>query len=82
LTLSVAVLACQPVFDIEPAIARTPDRNARHYAVGSGRHEPVVFLHFEDEHAYGLRADQAAQLREALLEEAEAMSNVRYPVRQ
>ena len=54
----------------------------RHYAVGSGRHEPVVLLRFEDEHAYGLSPDQAVQLGEALLEEAEAMSNVRYPVRQ
>ena len=54
----------------------------RHYAVGSGRHEPVVLLRFEDEHAYGLSPDQAVQLGEALLEEAEAMANVRYPVRQ
>jgi hypothetical protein len=54
----------------------------RHYAVGSGRHEPVVLLRFEDEHAYGLSPDQAVQLGEALLEEAEAMSSVRYPVRQ
>ena len=50
--------------------------------MGSGRHEPVVLLRFEDEHAYGLSPDQAVQLGEALLEEAEAMSNVRYPVRQ
>jgi hypothetical protein len=54
----------------------------RHYAVGSGRHEPVVLLRFEDEHAYGLSPDQAVQLGEALLEEAEAMSTIRYSVRQ
>ena len=54
----------------------------RHYAVGSGRHEPVVLLRFEDEHAYGLSPDQAVQLGEALLEEAEAMSTILYSVRQ
>ncbi len=54
----------------------------RHYAVGHGRHEPVVLLRFEDEHAYGLSPDQAVQLGEALLEEAEAMATVRYSVRQ
>ena len=54
----------------------------RHYAVGHGRHEPVVLLRFEDETAYGLSPDQAAELGEALLEEVEAMSTKRYSVRQ
>ena len=54
----------------------------RHYAVGHGRHEPVVLLRFEDEPAYGLSPDQAAELGEALLEEVEAMSTKRYSVRQ
>ena len=54
----------------------------RHYAVGSGKHEPVVLLRFEDEPAYGFSPDQAVQLGEALLEEAEAMSTVRYSVPQ
>jgi hypothetical protein len=52
------------------------------YAVGHGRHEPFVLLRFEDESAYGLSPDQAANLAEALLDEAEAMSTVRYSMRQ
>jgi hypothetical protein len=39
-------------------------------------------LRFEDEPAYGLSPDQAAQLGEALLEEIEAMSTKRYSMRQ
>jgi hypothetical protein len=50
----------------------------RHYAVGSGKHVPVVLLRFEDEPAYGFSPDQAVQLGEALLEEAEAISTIRY----
>ena len=53
-----------------------------YYAVGHGRHEPVVLLRFEDELAYGLSPDQAAHLGDVLLEEAQAMSSVRYSVRQ
>lgn len=52
------------------------------YAVGHGRHEPVVMLRFEDDPAYGLTADQALDLGEALIDEAEAMAKVKYPARQ
>jgi hypothetical protein len=52
------------------------------YAVGHGRHEPFVMLRFEDEPAYGLSASQAADLAEALLEEAETVADTRYAMRQ
>jgi hypothetical protein len=54
----------------------------KRYAVGHGRHEPVVMLRFEDEPAYGLGVTQAADLAEALLEEAEAVSDTKYCMRQ
>lgn len=53
------------------------------FSVGHGRHEPVVMIRFEDEPAYGLTAEQAIGLGEALIEEAEAISTrFRYPARQ
>jgi len=54
----------------------------KRYAVGHGRHEPFVMLRFEDEPAYGLSASQAADLAEALLEEAETVADTRYAMRQ
>jgi hypothetical protein len=54
----------------------------KRYAVGHGRHEPFVMLRFEDEPAYGLSATQAADLAEALLEEAETVSDTKYCMRQ
>lgn len=59
-------------------LTKIPDR----YAVGHGRHEPVVMLRFEDEPAYGLTADQALDLGEALIDEVGAMTKVKYPARQ
>jgi hypothetical protein len=53
------------------------------FAVGHGRHEPVVMLRFEDEAAYGLTPEQALGLGEALIEEAETIATkVKYPARQ
>ncbi len=53
------------------------------FAVGHGRHEPVVMLRFEEDPAYGLTADQALGLGEALIEEAETISaKMKYPARQ
>jgi hypothetical protein len=65
--------------------ARSPERMTKipkRYAVGHGRHEPFVMLRFEDEPAYGLSAAQAADLAEALLEEAETVADARYSMRQ
>jgi hypothetical protein len=62
----------------DDCLTKTPDR----YAVGRGKYEPFVLLRFEDEPAYGLTAEQAANLGEALLEEAEAVRATRYPMRQ
>ncbi|HVZ04545.1 hypothetical protein [Hyphomicrobium sp.] len=60
------------------ALTKLPKR----YAVGHGRHEPVVMLRFEDEPAYGLSATLAADLAEALLEEVETVSDTKYCLRQ
>jgi hypothetical protein len=59
-------------------LTKIPDR----YAVGHGRHEPFVMLRFEDDPAYGLTAEQALSLGEALLDEAETIAKVKYPARQ
>lgn len=60
-------------------VTKIPDN----FAVGHGRHEPVVMLRFEDDPAYGLTAEQAVGLGEALLEEAETIATkVKYPARQ
>lgn|SRR6185312_5528744 len=65
-------------FHASEQLTKIPKR----YAVGHGRHEPVVMLRFEDEPAYGLSVTQAADLAEALLEEAEAVSDTKYCMRQ
>jgi len=59
-------------------LTKIPNR----YAVGHGRYEPFVLLRFEDDAAYGLSPVQAANLAEALLDEAEAASMVQYAMRQ
>ncbi len=53
-----------------------------HYAVGHGRHEPFVMLRCEDDPAYGLTAEQALNLGEALLDEVETIAKAKYPARQ
>lgn len=71
--------------DASASNARSPERLTKipkRYAVGHGRHEPFVMLRFEDEPAYGLSAAQAADLAEALLEEAETVADARYCMRQ
>jgi hypothetical protein len=60
-------------------LTKIPDN----FAVGHGRHEPFVMVRFEDDPAYGLTAEQALGLGEALIEEAETMtSKVAYSARQ
>lgn len=60
-------------------LTKIPDN----FAVGHGRHEAVVMLRFEDDPAYGLTAEQAFGLGEALLEEAETVATkMKYAVRQ
>ncbi len=51
-------------------VTKIPDS----YAVGHGRHEPFVILRFEDDPAYGLTAEQALGLGEALIEEVETVA--------
>src|SRR5271168_976508 len=58
-------------------LTKIPDR----YAVGHGRHEPFVMLRFEDDPAYGLTAEQALNLGEALLDEVETIAKAKYPAR-
>ncbi len=71
------VLAETPVQGSD--VTKIPDN----FSVGHGRHEPIVMVRFEDEPAYGLTAEQAFGLGEALIEEAETISmKVKYPARQ
>ncbi len=51
-------------------VTKIPDN----FAVGHGRHEPFVMLRFEDDPAYGLTAEQALGLGEALIEEVELVT--------
>lgn len=50
-------------------------------AVGRGRHDSVVLVRFEDDPAYGLTSAQAAELAEALLEEAETAADIQHTIR-
>ena len=52
------------------------------FAVGHGRHEPVVLVRFEDDPAYALSMDQATELSEALLEEAQSICEPRFALKQ
>jgi hypothetical protein len=84
-TLSLGPDAIAALVEIVAGLPGSPSHANNHitkipkrYAVGHGRHEPVVMLRFEDEPAYGLSVTQAAALGEALLEEAEAVSDTMY----
>jgi hypothetical protein len=79
----IAALA-QIMLDLDPAAGSRArvTKMPRRYAVGHGRHEPYVMLRFEDDAAYGLSPAQAANLGEALLEEAEALADACPPTRQ
>jgi hypothetical protein len=87
LSLSADVLAALSVILAEapagqPGATERLTKIPRRYAVGRGRHEPFVMLRFEDEPAYGLSPAQAADLGEALLEEAETLSDAKFLMRQ
>jgi hypothetical protein len=88
-SLSLGPDAIATLMEIVAGLAEQARHTGRHltkipkcYAVGHGRHEPIVMLRFEDEPAYGLSVTQAAHLAEALLEEAEAVSDTTYCMRQ
>jgi hypothetical protein len=66
----------------DPAARERLTKMPKRYAVGHGRHEPLVMLRFEDDAAYGLSPSQATAVGEALLEEAEALSDIKYLMRQ
>ncbi len=66
----------------DPAARQHLTKMPKRYAVGHGRNEPLVMLRFEDEAAYGLTSSQATEMAEALLEEAEALSDIKYLMRQ
>jgi hypothetical protein len=66
----------------DPAARQNLTKMPKRYAVGHGRHEPLVMLRFEDEAAYGFTPSQATEMAEALLEEAEALSDIKYLMRQ
>lgn len=46
-------------------------KKPKSFAVGSGNHESVVLLRFEDDAPYGLAPQDAAELAHALLEQSE-----------
>ena len=52
-----------------------PTKLPRHFAVGAGRYEPLVLLQFEDDIPYALPASEATELAEALLDQAELISD-------
>lgn len=49
-----------------PSLTKMPSE----FAVGSGVHDPVVLVRFENETPYGLSAETAHELGRALIEEA------------
>lgn len=52
------------------------------FAVGSGRYEPVVLVRFDLETPYALSPEDALQLGEALIDEAEEAALRPQPLRQ
>lgn len=48
--------------------AGVPTRLPESFSVGVGKHEPLVLVRFEDEAPYALKASDARDLAEALLE--------------
>lgn len=53
-----------------PSLTKLPSE----FAIGSGVHDPVVLVRFENDAPYGLSPDTALRLGQALIEEAEHMS--------
>ncbi len=53
----------------------------RDFAIGSGVHDPVVLVRFENDTPYGLSAETALQLGQALINEAAQMSSQPVPRR-
>lgn len=53
----------------------------REFAIGSGVHDPVVLVRFENDTPYGLSAETARQLGQALIEEAGQMTSQPVPSR-
>jgi hypothetical protein len=80
--LATLTLILAELNNVNPTAHEHLTKLPKRYAVGCGRHEPFVMLRFEDEPAYGLTAEQAANLADALLEEAEALSDTKFLVRQ
>ena len=50
-------------------------KKPKSFAVGSGNHESVVLLRFEDDAPYGLAPQDAAELAHALLEQSEEVES-------
>lgn len=60
----------------------TPTKMPRGYAIGCGRHEPVVLVRFEDDLPYGFSPREALKLGKALIAEAEELELKPQPLRQ
>lgn len=50
-----------------------PTKMPRSFAVGTGKHDAVVLVRFESDAPYGLTADDASELGQALIEQSEAV---------
>ena len=50
-----------------------PTKLPNSFAVGSGKHEDMVLVRFEQDVPYGLTAEDASALGEALIEQSEAL---------
>jgi hypothetical protein len=60
-----------------PALTKMPSE----FAIGSGVHDPVVLVRFENDTPYGLSAETAMALGQALIDEAEQMATQPQPGR-
>jgi len=58
-----------------PAAGPTATKLPTEFAVGTGRHERVVLVRFEDDPPYGLDPVLAAELGHALVEQAESVAD-------
>ena len=60
----------------------SPTKMPSGFAIGAGRFERIVLVRFEDDVPYGLAADEARRLGEALIAEAEQLDGAPAPLTQ
>jgi hypothetical protein len=86
-TLSLSASAVSELFErlvllgAEDGAGAVPTRLPESFAVGVGKHEPLVLVRFEDEAPYALKPSDARDLAEALLECADDAEEQPEPAR-